>query len=93
MGRSCLLADDAIVLRRAQGNRSDPAGGFRNAPYLSMTVPGGAGGIGSTLQDLVAFERASVAEDASTYADHDDPDVTLHFPQANVCALSYAFSG
>jgi len=52
-----LLRDDEIVPRRARGYSPGPHG-FRNAPFISMTVTGGAGGIGSTLDDMVAFDRA-----------------------------------
>lgn len=52
-----VLADDEIVPERASGYRRTE-GGYVNAPYLSMTIPGGAGGIGSTLDDLVRFDAA-----------------------------------
>lgn len=57
MGDSRLLADEAIVPQRARGYRP-VAGGYVNADYVSMTVPGGAGGLGSTLDDLLRFDRA-----------------------------------
>jgi len=52
-----VLSDEAIVPERARGYESGPDG-FVNAPYLSMTIPKGAGGIGSTLQDLLRFDHA-----------------------------------
>lgn len=55
---SRLLDDATIVPRRAAGYRPWPDGGFANADPISMTVPGGAGGLGSTLDDLVRFDRA-----------------------------------
>ena len=58
MGGSRLLDDATIVPRRAAGYQPGPDGGFANADPMSMTVPGGAGGIGSTLDDLVRFDRA-----------------------------------
>ncbi len=59
MRDSRLLDDATIVPRRAAGYRPGPDGdSFSNADLLSMTVPGGAGGIGSTLDDLVRFDRA-----------------------------------
>jgi CubicO group peptidase (beta-lactamase class C family) len=52
-----VLSDEAIVPERAGGYQAGPDG-FVNAPYLSMTIPGGAGGLGSTLQDLLRFDQA-----------------------------------
>ena len=52
-----VLSDEAIVPERARGYHNGPDG-FVNAPYLSMTIPGGAGGLGSTLEDLLRFDRA-----------------------------------
>ncbi|GIG66818.1 serine hydrolase domain-containing protein [Phytomonospora endophytica] len=52
-----VLCDEAIVPERARGYQRDGEG-FVNAPYVSMTIPGGAGGMGSTLDDLLAFDTA-----------------------------------
>lgn len=52
-----VLRDDEIVPERARGYRRSGSG-FVNAPYLSLTIPGGAGGIGSTLTDLLHFDAA-----------------------------------
>lgn len=52
-----VLTDDDIIAERASGYRRTPDG-FTNAPYLSMTIPGGAGGVGSTLADLLRFDAA-----------------------------------
>jgi CubicO group peptidase (beta-lactamase class C family) len=57
MADTRLLSDEAIVPRRARGYRPAPDG-YANADYVSMTVPGGAGGVGSTLEDLLRLDRA-----------------------------------
>jgi D-alanyl-D-alanine carboxypeptidase len=61
MSNSRLLTDTEIVRCRARGYASE-AGGFTNSSYMSMTKLGGAGGIGSTLEDLVRFDRAMRTE-------------------------------
>jgi D-alanyl-D-alanine carboxypeptidase len=53
-----VLSDQEIVPERARGYDADGPDGFANAPYVSMTLPGGAGGMGSTLRDLARFDRA-----------------------------------
>ncbi|MEV0650724.1 serine hydrolase [Phytomonospora sp. NPDC050363] len=57
MTSSRLLDDTALVPHRARGYDRDGER-FANAAPVSMTVPGGAGGLGSTLDDLVAFDNA-----------------------------------
>lgn len=57
MTDSRVLTDDDIIPERASGYRRTDEG-FVNAPYLSLTIPGGAGGIGSTLADLLRFDAA-----------------------------------
>ena len=57
MTDSRVLTDADIVPERASGYRR-VEGGFANAPYVSLTVPGGAGGVGSTLADLLRFDAA-----------------------------------
>lgn len=49
-----------VVPNRASGYALDPAAsqGFRNAEFTSMTVPGPAGGLRSTVLDLVKWEAA-----------------------------------
>lgn len=68
MSDTRLLSDDEIVPGRARGYRR--AGDtFVNAPYLSATILGGAGGIGSTLADLLRFDqvvRAGTLIDSAT---------------------------
>ncbi len=46
-----------ILQRRAQGYVQDAAG-FVNAPYLSMTQPGAAGALVSTVEDLARWDAA-----------------------------------
>ena len=45
-----------IVERRAAGYRV-AVGGFKNAPYVDMTIPHGAGGLYSTTEDLLRWTR------------------------------------
>jgi CubicO group peptidase (beta-lactamase class C family) len=49
--------NENIVLRRASGYRISEKG-FTNAPFMDMEVPGAAGGLYSTAQDLVVFEKS-----------------------------------
>ncbi|MYS19285.1 serine hydrolase [Streptomyces sp. SID4948] len=70
MSRARMLDNARLVDRRARGyERADPdspdgrsitgdADGWRNADYISATVTGGAGGLGATLEDLIAFDHA-----------------------------------
>ena len=54
LGMSATGMDDnrAILPGRASGYSPDGKGGFRNADYIDMTVPGGAGALYSTVEDL-----------------------------------------
>lgn len=55
-------ADDAgeVLPSRAAGYSNDPkaASGFQNASFISMTVPGAAGNLRSTMTDLCAWHDA-----------------------------------
>ena len=57
MTNTRMLTDTAIVAERARGY-TPSLDGFVNADHISMTIPGGAGGIGSTIEDLQRFERS-----------------------------------
>jgi CubicO group peptidase (beta-lactamase class C family) len=50
--------EQSLVPHRAAGYGPGPGDTFLNAPYLNMSVPGGAGGLGASLDDLTAFDRA-----------------------------------
>jgi CubicO group peptidase (beta-lactamase class C family) len=60
LGLSGTGVDDnrAILSNRAAGYTPDRAGGFRNADYIDMTVPGGAGAMYSTVEDLQRWNEA-----------------------------------
>jgi CubicO group peptidase (beta-lactamase class C family) len=49
--------NENILLKRASGYRITEKG-FTNAPYMDMEVPGAAGGLYSTAQDLIIFEKS-----------------------------------
>jgi CubicO group peptidase (beta-lactamase class C family) len=53
-------ADDnrAILNGRAAGYTRDAGGAWRNADYIDMTVPGGAGSLYSTVEDLHRWNEA-----------------------------------
>ena len=48
----------AVVPHRASGYEVTPGGGYRRADFLSMTVPGGAGAMRSTISDLLKWHEA-----------------------------------
>ena len=50
-------SNTAIIAHRAAGYSSGP-NGIRNAEYIDMSVPYGAGALYSTTQDLLRWERA-----------------------------------
>lgn len=53
------LDDEAdIVPGRVEGYAADGVGKFKNAGFISMTVPGGAGAMRSTASDLVRWNAA-----------------------------------
>ena len=54
--RTCYLHEAPIVPKRASGYAMTP--GLRNAPPLSMNLPHAAGALGSTVGDLLAWEKA-----------------------------------
>jgi CubicO group peptidase (beta-lactamase class C family) len=49
-----VVNDTDLVPRRARGY----AAGFVNAPYISASVTGGAGGLVATLEDMIRFDAA-----------------------------------
>jgi CubicO group peptidase (beta-lactamase class C family) len=49
--------NENILAKRASGYRITEKG-FTNAPYMDMKVPGAAGGLYSTAQDLIIFEKS-----------------------------------
>jgi CubicO group peptidase (beta-lactamase class C family) len=51
------LLDEPIVARRASGY-SEPPTGLRNAATMSMSLPHAAGALGSTVGDLLTWDRA-----------------------------------
>ena len=60
LGRTSVDDSDSIVVGRASGYRSPggPGNGFFNARFLSMTLPGGAGAMLSTTDDLCRWHAA-----------------------------------
>jgi len=48
---------DAIIGKRAAGYVKTPSG-YRNAPYLDMTIPYAAGSLYSTVEDLFLWDQA-----------------------------------
>lgn len=67
LGMSDTAMDDMaeIVPGRAQGYDAAPdsAAGFTNAPYLSLSVAGGAGAIRSTPHDMIVWMQALLGGD------------------------------
>lgn len=57
MKNSYYLSNEPIIPRRAAGYDAGP-NGIQNARYLSMTQPHAAGALGSTVDDLVLWDRA-----------------------------------
>ena len=51
-------SNTAIIKRRASGYTRIPAGGYRNAGYLHMSIPHAAGALYSTTEDLVRWQQA-----------------------------------
>lgn len=49
-----MLTDQAVIPRRARGYENAGTA----APHISMTIPGGAGGLAASIEDMVAFDRA-----------------------------------
>jgi CubicO group peptidase (beta-lactamase class C family) len=46
-----------VIARRASGYAPGRSGGLANAGFVNMTVPGGAGGLYSTIEDLLKWEH------------------------------------
>ena len=57
MQQSYYMSNEPIIAKRASGYSSTEQG-FQNADYLSMTQPYAAGSLGSTVDDLVLWDRA-----------------------------------
>lgn len=58
MTRSALDDETQIVRGRASGYSGTAPGAFTNAPFISMSIPGGAGSIRSTAEDLAKWNAA-----------------------------------
>jgi D-alanyl-D-alanine carboxypeptidase len=58
MMHSALDDEAEIVSGRARGYSGTAPGAFTNAPFISMSIPGGAGSIRSTADDLVKWNAA-----------------------------------
>jgi D-alanyl-D-alanine carboxypeptidase len=58
MTHSALDDETEIVAGRARGYSGDGPGKFSNAPFISMSIPGGAGSIRSTASDLATWNAA-----------------------------------
>ncbi len=54
------LDNDPIIPGRAEGYEALPGGGFRNDDPVSMRLPYAAGSLGSSVLDLLAWQRALV---------------------------------
>lgn len=57
MSQSCYLYNAPIIPKRASGYEKD-ASGFRNAGPISMMYPYAGGALGSSLDDLIVWDRA-----------------------------------
>jgi CubicO group peptidase (beta-lactamase class C family) len=57
MNNSYYLDNEPIISRRASGYIETPDG-FLNAPYLNMKIPYAAGSLGSTVDDLLLWDKA-----------------------------------
>lgn len=82
------LFDEAIIARRASGYTSGPKG-VVNARTLSMTAPYSAGGLGSTVGDLVRWEgalRGGKVVSADSYAAMIEPG-SLHDGTRTSCGF------
>jgi CubicO group peptidase (beta-lactamase class C family) len=58
MSHSALDDETEIVAGRARGYSGSAPGKFTNAPFISMSIPGGAGSIRSTASDLAKWNAA-----------------------------------
>lgn len=58
MTHSALDDETEIVDGRARGYSGDGPGKFTNAPFISMSIPGGAGSVISTASDLAKWNAA-----------------------------------
>ena len=58
MTRTSYLHDEPIVKKRAAGYALAPGRGLVNCGWLAMTWPQGAGALGSTVNDLLAWDAA-----------------------------------
>lgn len=58
MTQSYYLNNEPIIPRRASGYHPTPDGGYVNAPFLSMLQPYAAGSLGSTVNDMVLWDKA-----------------------------------
>jgi CubicO group peptidase (beta-lactamase class C family) len=52
---------DTVLAKRAAGYQKTP-GGYRNAPYLDMSIPYAAGSLYSTVEDLYLWDQALYAD-------------------------------
>ena len=64
LDRTRYLDNDPIVPDRASGYEPAENGGFRNDDPISMKLPYAAGSLGSTVRDLLAWQRALVLGEA-----------------------------
>ena len=62
MADSRLDSNAAIIANRAAGYSPGPAAGVRNADFVHMSIPGGAGALLSTVEDLYKWDRALYSE-------------------------------
>jgi len=58
MTHSALDDETEIVAGRARGYSGTGPGNFTNAPFISMSIPGGAGSVRSTASDLATWNAA-----------------------------------
>ena len=68
--RTHYLDNDPIVPGRAEGYETTPDGGFRNDDPLSMRLPYAAGSLGSSVADLLRWQRALVGGEAVSAASY-----------------------
>lgn len=61
LGHTAVDDAGAVVPQRASGYAQGTRGGFRNSDFISMSLPGAAGSLRSTADDLVRWHSALLA--------------------------------
>lgn len=61
MNNTCMDSHSSLIKNRADGYYP-AADGLANAPYLSMTIPAGGGGLLTTVEDMYKWDRSLYTE-------------------------------